>query len=108
MLSCGNLNAEFIERANSRFSEIEQELLLLCSEKERLTKEALSEKNSTQETKATAKALANQAEIWQKATVAEKRAVLQTFLEKILWDGFTLELYGRRPETKTKQKEADE
>lgn len=92
-LSHGNLNSEFIGRANSRLKQIGEDIASLSAERQKLAAAAKYTENSKAEMEEAAEALVNIAEVFKKSAVYEKRAVLKILIEKIVWDGSALEIY---------------
>ena len=92
-LSGGNLAAAFIERVNSRVSELDGEVKELEREKLRLTRQAEGQSDSELQLDLLANALSSLKGYFPQLSVYEKRTLIRLITRKLVWDGRDLHIF---------------
>ncbi len=92
-LSQGNLSTAFIQRVNTRITELDKELSDLTKERERLQSHAESIADKEIQVDMLAAALSSLKNNFDILSIHEKRTLIRLLVQKIVWDGKDLHIF---------------
>ena len=89
----GNLSTAFIQRVNTRITELDKELSDLTQERERLQSHAESIADKEIQVDMLAAALSSLKNNFDILSIHEKRTLIRLLVQKIVWDGKDLHIF---------------